>query len=133
MRKFLKVILFLFLFIWELLQNLAGFLYLKLSKYKFTAMYFLNGNTEIKYYYAEEFPGGLTLGEFIFTNGPRHVKHERGHVIQSRILGPFYLPFIGLNSIMHAALHDCKAHGKEYDHFWTEKWADHLGGNYDKV
>lgn len=133
MRKFLKVILFLFLFIWELLQNFAGFLYLKLSKYKFTVKYFPNGNTQIKYYYAKEFPGGLTLGEFIFTNGPQHVKHEKGHVIQSRILGPLYLPFIGLNSIMHAALHDCKAHGKEYDHFWTEKWADHLGGNHDKV
>lgn len=129
MKKLLKIILF----IWELLQNLVGFLYLKLSKYKFTAMYFLNGNTQIKYYYAEEFPGGLTLGEFIFTNGPKHVKHENGHVKQSRILGPFYLPFIGLNSLLHAALHDCKARGKEYDHFWTEKWADRLGGNQDKV
>lgn len=129
MKKLLKIILF----IWELLQNLVGFLYLKLSKYKFTVRYFLNGNTSIKYYYAEEFPGGLTLGEFIFTNGPKHVKHENGHVKQSRILGPFYLPFIGLNSLLHAALHDCKAHGKEYDHFWTEKWADRLGGNQDKV
>lgn len=129
MKKLLKIILF----IWELLQNLVGFLYLKLSKYKFTVRYFLNGNTQIRYYYAEEFPGGLTLGEFIFTNGPKHVKHENGHVKQSRILGPFYLPFIGLNSLLHAALHDCKAHGKEYDHFWTEKWADRLGGNQDKV
>lgn len=129
MKKLLKIILF----IWELLQNLVGFLYLKLSKYKFTVMYFPNGNTQIKYYYAEEFPGGLTLGEFIFTNGPKHVKHENGHVKQSRILGPFYLPFIGLNSLLHAALHNCKAHGKEYDHFWTEKWADRLGGNQDKV
>lgn len=129
MRKLLKIILF----IWELLQNLAGFLYLKLSKYKFTVRYFLNGNTQIKYYYAQEFPGGLTLGEFIFTNGPKHVKHESGHVKQSRILGPLFLPFIGLNSLLHAALHDCKAHGKEYDHFWTEKWADHLGGNHDEV
>ena len=129
MKKLLKIILF----IWELLQNLVGFLYLKLSKYKFTVKYFLNGNTQIRYYYAEEFPGGLTLGEFIFTNGPKHVKHENGHVKQSRILGPFYLPFIGLNSLLHAALHDCKAHGKEYDHFWTEKWADRLGGNQDKV
>lgn len=129
MKKLLKIILF----IWELLQNLVGFLYLKLSKYKFTVRYFLNGNTQIRYYYAEEFPGGLTLGEFIFTNGPKHVKHENGHVKQSRILGPFYLPFIGLNSLLHAALHDCKARGKEYDHFWTEKWADRLGGNQDKV
>ena len=129
MKKLLKIVLF----IWELLQNLVGFLYLKLSKYKFTAMYFPSGDTLIKYYYAEEFPGGLTLGEFIFTNGPKHVKHENGHVKQSRILGPFYLPFIGLNSLLHAALHDCKAHGKEYDHFWTEKWADRLGGNQDKV
>lgn len=129
MRKFLKVILFLFLFIWELLQNFAGFLYLKLSKYKFTVRYFLNGNAQIKYYYAQEFPGGLTLGEFIFTNGPQHVKHERGHVIQSRILGPFYLPVIGVNSLLHAAFHHCK----NYVHFWTEKWAEKLGSRHGKV
>lgn len=125
MRKLLKIILF----IWELLQNLVGFLYLKLSKYKFTVMYFLNGNAQIKYYYAEEFPGGLTLGEFIFTNGPKHVKHENGHVIQSRILGPLYLPVIGLNSILHAAFHHCK----NYVHFWTEKWAEKLGRRQSKV
>lgn len=129
MRKFLKVILLLFLFIWELLQNLVGFLYLKLSKYKFTVRYFLNGNAQIKYYYAQEFPGGLTLGEFIFTNGPQHVKHERGHVIQSRILGPFYLPVIGVDSLLHAAFHHCK----NYVHFWTEKWAEKLGSRHDKV
>lgn len=125
MKKLLKIILF----IWELLQNLVGFLYLKLSKYKFTARYFLNGNTQIKYYYAKKFPGGLTLGEFIFTNGPQHVKHESGHVIQSRILGPLYLPVIGLNSILHAAFHHCK----NYVHFWTEKWAEKLGRRQSKV
>lgn len=125
MKKLLKIILF----IWELLQNIAGFLYLKLSKYKFTARYFLNGNTQIKYYYAKKFPGGLTLGEFIFTNGPQHVKHESGHVIQSRILGPLYLPVIGLNSILHAAFHHCK----NYVHFWTEKWAEKLGRRQSKV
>lgn len=125
MKKLLKIILF----IWELLQNIAGFLYLKLSKYKFTARYFLNGNTQIKYYYAEKFPGGLTLGEFIFTSGPQHVKHESGHVIQSRILGPLYLPVIGLNSILHAAFHHCK----NYVHFWTEKWAEKLGRRQSKV
>lgn len=125
MKKLLKIILF----IWELLQNIAGFLYLKLSKYKFTARYFLNGNTQIKYYYAKKFPGGLTLGEFIFTDGPQHVKHESGHVIQSRILGPLYLPVIGLNSILHAAFHHCK----NYVHFWTEKWAEKLGRRQSKV
>lgn len=130
MKKFLIKLI---LFIWEIIQNIVGYLYLKLSKYKFTLSYFPNGSSIIKYYYSKDFPGGLTLGEFIFTNGPKHVKHESGHVKQSRILGPLYLPLIGLNSILHAALHDCKAHGKEYDHFWTEKWADHLGGNHDKV
>lgn len=125
MKKLLKIILF----IWELLQNLVGFLYLKLSKYKFTARYFLNGNTQIKYYYAKKFPGGLTLGEFIFTNGPQHVKHESGHVIQSRILGPLYLPVIGVSSLLHAAFHHCK----NYVHFWTEKWAEKLGRRQSKV
>lgn len=125
MKKLLKIILF----IWELLQNFVGFFYLKLSKYKFTARYFLNGNTKIKYYYAKEFPGGLTLGEFIFTDGPQHVKHESGHVIQSRILGPLYLPVIGLNSILHAAFHHCK----NYVHFWTEKWAEKLGRRQGEV
>lgn len=47
------------------------------------------------------------------------------------MLGPLYLPLIGLQSLCHAAVHYdlCgKKKYKPYTHFWTERWADRLGG-----
>ena len=59
------------------------------------------------------------------------VKHEAlGHGTQSRILGPFYLPVIGLPSIIWAWLYGAVIPYTRngYYRFYTEKWADKLGG-----
>lgn len=79
--------------------------------------------------------GDVTLGTVIIMddNGWESewtFKHEFGHVIQNVILGPL-MPFvIDFPSIIHAALHSklacCK--GKSYYHFYTEAWANILGG-----
>lgn len=48
----------------------------------------------------------MSLGLFIFMFGGRYIgdeetlKHEYGHSIQSKILGPLYLIVIGLPSLM---------------------------------
>lgn len=58
-------------------------------------------------------------------------REREGHVRQSRMLGPLYLPLIGLQSLCHAAVHYdlCgRKKYKPYTHFWTERWADRLGG-----
>lgn len=86
---------------WQLPQNLLGLL----------LMLILQGETRhrlgsIRFYYLKTFPGGVTLGEYIFvgTKQDLTVRHEFGHVMQSRYLGPLYMPVIGLPSLLHAWL-----------------------------
>ncbi len=124
MKKFLHVLLW----VWELPQNLIGCLLLL----------FITGEVRkklgtITFYYAKRFPGGITLGEYIIvgTDQELTVRHEYGHVLQSRILGPLYLFVIGIPSILHAAFNDvikCDTSDLGYYHFYTEKWANNLGG-----
>lgn len=117
------------LWIWQLPQNLVGLLFLL----------FIRGEVKhklgsIKFYYAKTFPGGITLGEYIIVGTKREliVRHEFGHVKQSRILGPLYLPVIGLPSVIHSGINGiincCKKSIHGYYHFYTEKWANKLGG-----
>jgi hypothetical protein len=56
------------------------------------------------------------------------IKHEYGHAIQSRILGPLYLIIIGIPSIIWAALYGSiiPRYKNNYYRFYTEKWADKL-------
>lgn len=51
-----------------------------------------------------------------------------GHAKQSRLLGPLYLIVIGLPSILWAGIHGKVAPRKSYYWFYTERWADRLGG-----
>lgn len=69
--------------------------------------------------------GGITLGDYIVISNTSQLKHELGHVKQSRMLGPLYLFVVGIPSILHAAFHNCK----DYYHFYTEKWANKLSDN----
>lgn len=75
--------------------------------------------------------GSVTLGQYIFLS-PRAtdttVRHEWGHTRQSLILGPLYLIVIGIPSIIWAATHKAMAPNKPYDCFYTEAWANKLGG-----
>lgn len=116
------------LWIWQLPQNLIGVL---------GAVFFGKDSRAIAdgvhYYCCKGFPGGITLGEYIFveTHNVRIVRHEFGHVLQSRMLGPLYLLVVGLPSLLHAWLNDfigcCRRHPEGYYHFYTERWADKLG------
>lgn len=82
--------------------------------------------------------GGVSLGMFIFCKDldPRVYfrsvelsevirDHEWGHVLQSFILGPFYLIVIGLPSIIWNLIY--RKTKKSYYWFYTESWADKLG------
>ena len=79
----------------------------------------------------------LSLGPFIFLNGraghvnDRLLVHEYGHTIQSLILGPLYLPLIGLPSLVWFRTprftNRRRAQGLSYYSFYTERWANHLG------
>ena len=125
MNAFVKILLW----IWQLPQNLLGLLFLL----------FLAGDKRyelkgIRFYYQQGFPGGVTIGEYIIVGSRQEltIRHEYGHVLQSRMLGPLYLIIIGLPSLMHAWLNGaigcCENHKEGYYHFYTEKWADKIAG-----
>ena len=59
-----------------------------------------------------------------------YLMHEYGHTIQSQKLGPVYLLVIGLPSLIWAGCFEKYRikHKKSYYGFYTEKWADKLGG-----
>ena len=63
--------------------------------------------------------------------------HEYGHTVQSAILGPLYLPVIGLPSVLWANMPGCqrfrKKRGISYYSMYQEKWANHLGRRVTKL
>ena len=106
---------------WQLPQNLLGLLLRTIYK-----------GTDSEYEGAVvrrslKMQGGISLGRYVIVNqfaSRKTVMHEYGHCRQSLYLGPLYLLVVGLPSIVRASL------GKPatYYDFYTEKWADRLGG-----
>lgn len=127
MKKFLKVILDILLYIWQLPQNLIGLvvrlIYPGCEKVNIAG---------VDVYYNKKFPGGISLGNTIVVGSkwPETILHEHGHQIQSLYLGPLYLFVIGIPSIVWAGLYGNiipYTHNGYYK-FYTESWADKLGG-----
>lgn len=126
------------LLIWELPQNIVGaFLFTFFSVFSDTIILDDDDSLEM---YSTLMRGAISLGVFrvykysYFANSSQYVRlcrmHEKGHRIQSKILGPFYLIVIGITSIIWNTLHTlCKPISKiDYYWFYPEKWADRLGG-----
>ena len=115
------------LYIWQLPQNILGLIIITI--YGANKVYELDG---IKYRYCSIFPGGISLGNYIIVYSAEDniIKHEYGHTIQSKCLGPLYLIVIGLPSIIWAGLYgNIIPYTKNgYYKFYTEKWADKLAG-----
>ena len=116
--------------VWQLPQNMTGLL---LGWFLKDKRRYRNPNgvpDDIHVVGASNMYGGISLGNFIYCRPPvydRMVRHGYGHCRQSRILGPFYLPVIGLPSLLWAIWwHPGRSVG--YYSFYTERWADRLGG-----
>lgn len=124
-----------FWFIWGLPQNIIGFiLYLfyrkkgEVNKFWDSTVVELKGKTKLG--------GAVSLGLFIFVwsdygIGDYHLKtlkHEYGHSIQSKILGPLYLLIIALPSLIWAGLFAKYRYKNKisYYSFYTEKWANKI-------
>lgn len=83
-------------------------------------------------YFSKKMNGGISLGRYIILSDRNGTKyntwyHERGHSIQSMYLGPLYLLVIGLPSLLWAAWGN-EDRNRSYYSFYTERWADKLGG-----
>jgi len=78
-------------------------------------------------YFAEKFAGQISTEEL----SRRLLVHEYGHTIQSLLLGPLYLVFIGIPSTLWGFLPSLNRKRKKehlsYFDFFTEKWANSLG------
>ena len=118
------------LYLWQLPQNIVALIYLTYLCIIDT-IYTIEDKDDIKV--VKKFTtGGVSLGNYIFvTSYSIHldylIKHELGHTKQSKMLGPLYLLLVGLPSIIWAYLH--RFIGGDYYRFYTEKWANKLGGN----
>lgn len=131
MKDIVKIIINIILYLWQLPQNIMGLAMIVYFRKDEKVLTYKN----IKYYVAPKMSGAITLGQYVILSFYYHddietFVHEFGHTIQSKILGPFYLVIAGLNSLLHAWLHDCRKNGKSYYHFWTEKWANKLALKY---
>lgn len=123
----MKKIKSILLYLWQLPQNLLGLLLRLIYK----------GNdseyNDVIVRRSTKMGGGISLGRYIIINqwsSEKTVKHEYGHTLQSKRLGWFYLLFVGLPSILWASMYGTliKRTTNGYYKFFTERWADKLGG-----
>lgn len=128
----MKPIVRILLWLWQLPQNLVG-LVIRLIYGGYPLYPLVYKHCVV--IQRPNFPGGISLGCTImvkrfnidgYKDNPTLWDHEYGHCRQSLYLGPLYLLVIGLPSLIHAALYRPEK-GNYYD-FYTERWADRLGG-----
>ena len=124
----MKVIINILLFIWQILQNIVGLIYLGISLGTFYEK--RNGNW---IFFTTSNQGSVSLGNFVFISSKLKnmdftIKHELGHCIQSRYLGPLYLLVIGIPSITWVMLRRMIPELRKYSYydFYTESWANKL-------
>lgn len=133
----MKKFKFILLYIWQLIQNIAGLLVI--NYYKPQRVHTLDNG--VKIYYSHKMTGGLSLGNYCLVNTGHYrkdineslkrdtVRHNAiGHAKQSRLLGPLYLLIVGIPSLIWAILYGpiIKPTKNGYYRFYTEKWADSI-------
>lgn len=110
------------MWIWQAPQNICGLVY-RIGKRRAYG----------KYYVAKQ---AVCLGDYVFIRDSDDIAHEDGHRIQSHMLGPLYLPVIGIPSfflwlwdvVFYWKRQTPEWRYKWYHSKWPENWADRLGG-----
>ncbi|MGE5598948.1 MAG: hypothetical protein ACM3XS_06175 [Bacteroidota bacterium] len=125
---------------WEMPQNLLGFLFYGLERIRGR----VRGAVWEKGRLFIRGRAAVSLGVFVFwSKDPRDLmsishankRHEYGHAVQSRLLGPLYLPLVGLPScarLLYARLFRAFT-GRPwmgYYRGYPESWADRLGMSF---
>lgn len=137
MKLIIKYIRNLILFIWQLPQHIVALIY-----FGYLVMMCKDLGVDSRYKQAIVIPcvmrGAVTLGNYVFvglnSEYRKTVKHELGHTIQSKILGPLYLIVIGIPSITYCGLRRIfpSLRKKNYYNFFSEKSANYLSEKYIK-
>ena len=117
------------LYFWELPQNLLGLaLSFVMEKGRRGPVQRFRG---VRILRSDRMRGGISLGRYIILSAsawePDIDLHEWGQSRQSRLLGPFYLPVVGIPSLLWAAWWR-PGRKRSYYAFYTERWADRLAG-----
>ena len=127
------------LFFWELPQNVLGALVYSAER----AMGSVQGTRrERGRLFVESKRNAVSLGWFVFwAKGENRWfllddstrDHEYGHTLQSRWLGPLYLPLVGVPSVARVlyAVAYREISGRRWGGYfdgYPERWADALGG-----
>jgi hypothetical protein len=127
------------LLVWELPQNAVGLLALLLARARGEVLD-LDQERNTVVVYTKSI--GVSLGRYVFYSDgnnrwfrrdPLMRQHELGHRVQSRWLGPLYLPLVGVPSTMRViyAIAYRELTGNKwagYSRGYPESWADRLGG-----
>ena len=78
----------------------------------------------------------VSLGLFVFVQTKDNIEHEYGHCLQSLLLGPLYLPVIGIPSFLWCNLNSAQKYRREnhrsYYWFYTERLANSMAESVTK-
>lgn len=120
------------MFLFEFPQNIIGYTAFQIYTRKKRRPYYRYREAYIVHVQGRW--GAISLSRYIFADDQYYrsnmIKHEYGHTIQSKILMPMYLPIIGIPSLLWNRLFRAyrKRKNKSYYSFYTESWANRLGG-----
>lgn len=124
----MNYIITILLILWQIPQNIIGLCYWLISGAKRKEI--INNVFVLE---TDSKQGSVSLGNLVFIskytrNYEKTLKHELGHTIQSKYLGPLYLLVIGLPSILWVAVRMMSKtlQKKDYYSFYTEAWAEEL-------
>lgn len=121
------------LWVWQLPQHLIALFMFLIFRIKPKMQGLVKSKTSFSF----------SLGDYLFADKYNYVyiqrgyesgwtvlRHEYGHTIQSHYLGWLWLFVIGIPSALHWVWYQYygRKHGYNYYNFYTEKWADKLGG-----
>jgi hypothetical protein len=129
---------------WELLQTSLGFAMLgaEVARGRVRSIEITDVPRAGTRVVCETDGAAISLGHVVFWSresnrwhevDERNRSHELGHAVQSRLLGPLYLPIVGVPSSARAiyALLYRELRGQKWPRYYPrfpEKWADELGG-----
>ena len=121
--------------LWNIPCNLIGFILYIICKIKNRQTFKYNDAIVTVY----EIGSGISLGKYIFIpiwatfdekERDEYVRHEYGHTLQAKELGILYFVIILIPSMIWNGCFEWyrQKYNKSYYSFYTEKWADKLGG-----
>ena len=133
----MRIILKLFVYLWQLPQMVVGLLICNLIKdtQSFNATTKTGKVYHGKVYFADWFNSAVCLGKYIIVDKKlkgnvqlcKTIKHELGHSVQSILLGWFYFIIVGIPSfVLNIISRICKKDEQWYYSKFPENWANKL-------